>query len=45
MIENDSYSSKCSFLEIELSNKVNEIEVLKQDLERYEVEQLAGAGE
>ena len=38
MIENDSYRSKCSYLETELSNKVHEIEVLKQDLERYEVE-------
>ena len=45
-MENDQYRSKCNYLETELSNKIHEIEVLKQDLERYEVEQLTGsAGE
>ena len=42
----DQYRDKCNFLEQELSRKIQDIEVLKQDLERYEVEQLAGsAGE
>jgi len=39
----DQYRDKCCFLEQELSYKIQEIEVLKQDLERYEIEQLAGS--
>ena len=42
----DQYADKCGFLEQELSHKIQEIEALKQDLEKYEIDQLAGsAGE
>ena len=39
----DQCKDKCYFLEQELSHKIQEIEALKQDLERYEVDHLAGS--
>lgn len=41
----DQFREKCFYLEEDLNNKMQEINLMKQDIERFEIEQLAGTGE
>ena len=40
----DQFKDKCFYLEEDVSNKMRENEQLKSDLEKYEMEYLAGSG-
>ena len=40
----DQYRDKCFYLEEDLGNKIKEIDLMKADIERFEIEQLGGTG-